>query len=95
MKLISNWKEAPKFISMQCMAVAVALQGSWEVMPIPLKDQLPDGVVTGLSITLLVLGMIGRLVKQGDGDADQDKEVAGSAGRRGEPDSGDLAKGKK
>lgn len=49
---------------MQAMAAAVALQGAWEILPPPLKDRLPDGLVTGISMALLLLGMIGRLVKQ-------------------------------
>ena len=64
MKLISNWKKAYKMISMQAMALAIALQSSWEYISSNLKEKIPDQLVTGMTISLLILGIIGRLVKQ-------------------------------
>lgn len=93
MKLIDDWRQAYRFVSMQCMALAVALQGAWEVMPPPLKDRLPDGWVTGISIALLVLGMVGRLVKQGGSDADENQDVAGGPRGPAGGGSGDLGQG--
>lgn len=51
---------------MQCMGAALALQGAWEMLPDDLKAGIPPKLVTYAALGLLVLGMAGRLVKQGD-----------------------------
>jgi hypothetical protein len=49
---------------MQCMGLALALQGAWEVMPDDMKAGIPPKLVTYIALGLLVIGMAGRLVKQ-------------------------------
>ena len=46
------------------MAIAAALQGAWIYIPSDLRDDMPHFLVKGLTIGLLVLGVIGRLIKQ-------------------------------
>lgn len=41
-----------------------SILGSWSLVPEDLKQNLPQNVVIGVAITLLVLGVIGRLIKQ-------------------------------
>jgi hypothetical protein len=67
MKLVPNARKAWRWISMQAMGVAVALQGAWVFIPDDLKARAGDDLANWVTGALLVLGMIGRLVKQGDG----------------------------
>jgi hypothetical protein len=64
MKLVDDAKQAWRWISMQCMGLALALQGAWEVMPDDMKAGIPPKLVTYIALGLLVIGMAGRLVKQ-------------------------------
>ena len=69
MRLVKDARKAWRWWSVQAMALAVAIQAGWQAMPEDLAARLPDGWVTGLSIAVLVLGIIGRLVDQGGEDA--------------------------
>ena len=66
MKLVPNARKAWRWISMQAMGAAVALQGAWVFIPDDLKARAGDDLANWVTGALLVLGMIGRLVKQGD-----------------------------
>lgn len=64
MTLVEDAKHAWRWLSMRCMGAAVALLGTWEVMPDDLKAGIPPKLVSYFAVGLLVLGMAGRLVKQ-------------------------------
>lgn len=64
MKLVANWRRAWRWISVQAMVLAGALQGAWMFVPDDLRASIPPGVVQGFTIVLLTLGVIGRLVDQ-------------------------------
>lgn len=64
MKLVDDFRSAWRWFSMQCMAWALALQGAWEFCPPELKAGVPPRAVTVITLALLVMGLIGRLVKQ-------------------------------
>ena len=66
MRLVPNARKAWRWISMQAMGVAVALQGAWVFIPDDLKARAGDDLANWVTGALLVLGMIGRMVKQGD-----------------------------
>lgn len=66
MKLVDDARKAWGWLSMQCMGLALALQGAWEIVPDDLKAGIPPKAVTGITVGLLVLGMVGRLVKQSE-----------------------------
>ena len=66
MKLVDEVKQAWRWISVQCMAWAIAIQGAWEAAPDDLKAGIPPKLVTYVTLALLGLGIVGRLVKQGD-----------------------------
>ena len=66
MKLVEDARKAWRWFSMQCMAGAVAVQGAWEMVPAEMKAGLSDKHVRYVTVTLLVLGIIGRLLKQGE-----------------------------
>jgi hypothetical protein len=64
MRLVDDARRAWRWLSVQCMALALALQGAWEILPEELKSGVPPRAVTFITLSLLVLGILGRLVKQ-------------------------------
>lgn len=64
--LVDDWRNAWKWISVRSMVVAAAIQGTWIFIPEDMRDAIPHGIVSGLTIGLLALGIAGRLIKQGD-----------------------------
>lgn len=62
--LVDDWKNAWKWISMNCMVIAAALQGAWIYIPEDLRDNVPPDVINLLTVSLLAMGVLGRLVKQ-------------------------------
>jgi hypothetical protein len=70
MKLVDDARECWKWISMWCMTLAGAIQGSWMFIPDDMKASIPAGVVQAGTVALLALGMAGRLLKQTGKDSD-------------------------
>lgn len=66
MKLVDDARRAYRWFSIQAMALALAIQGAWEVIPADMKAGIPQQYVTWLTLGLLALGIAGRLVKQGE-----------------------------
>lgn len=64
-KLVDDWRTCHRWISMNCMVVSAAIQGCWIAMPEDLRSRSPDGLVNGITIGLMILGVCGRLLKQG------------------------------
>ena len=64
MQLIENWKSAWKMFSVQAQVAAGSLLGTWSVVPEDLKTHIPQQVVLGIAMGLLVLGTLGRIIKQ-------------------------------
>lgn len=63
-ELVENWRQAWRWISMNCMVVAIAVQGTWASLEADQRASIPGWAVTALTISLLGLGVVGRLVKQ-------------------------------
>lgn len=64
MKFVENVKQAWKWFSVQAMFFAVAIQSAWEAAPMDMKSSFTPTQVYIVTVTLLVLGIWGRLVKQ-------------------------------
>lgn len=64
MKLIDNVNKAWRMVSVQAMVAAGAVQLAWESLPPSLLASVPPDVVKYVTLGLLVLGIVGRLVKQ-------------------------------
>jgi hypothetical protein len=64
MQAVSNWRECWRMLSVQAMTLAGAIQGAWLFIPEDLKASIPDNVVQWVTLSLLSLGVLGRLVKQ-------------------------------
>jgi uncharacterized membrane protein len=63
--LVSDWKKAHTWISMQAMSASLVLIAVWQVVPADLKEIAPSWVSTTMLVGLLVLGILGRLWNQG------------------------------
>ncbi len=68
MKLVDDWKCAWKWLSVNCMALAAAIQGTWMSLSDDLREELPRNIIHVATIAILVAGIGGRLIKQ-DKDA--------------------------
>jgi hypothetical protein len=64
MKLVDNAKDWWKMFSMQAQAFNLALLGSWQILPTKFQEILPVNALLVVAVVLLILGMVGRLVKQ-------------------------------
>lgn len=63
-KLVDNARNAWRWVSMQAMTAAIAVQGAWMFIPADMKSSIPPNVVQYATLALLALGVVGRLVKQ-------------------------------
>jgi hypothetical protein len=64
--LIEDAKQAWRWLSMQIPAFNATFLLVWASLPQKFQDALPLPWVIGIAVVLLVAGMVGRLVKQGD-----------------------------
>jgi len=64
MQLIPNIKQAWKMFSIQAQALNAALLVSWQTLPLSFQTILPVQYLIGIAITLLVLGIVGRVIQQ-------------------------------
>lgn len=62
--LVDNAGNAWRWLSVQAMALAGAVQATWLALPDDLKALMPASYVQYLTLALVVLGIAGRLVKQ-------------------------------
>lgn len=68
MKVVRDWRHIWSYFSTQAMALAVAGQVAWANIPPDLRESIPrDWMAYGTAV-LLVLGILGRFVKQKDMD---------------------------
>ena len=75
MKLVPDWKEAPKWISVQVFAVLAALPLVWMTLPPDIKAMLPTSWQPWVLTLVALGGLLGRLKDQsskGDKEDAQD-----------------------
>ena len=60
-KMVENWDCAWRWASIRCMTVAAAIQGAWTFIPDDMRSSIPHGVVEVITISLLVVGVAGRV----------------------------------
>lgn len=70
MTLIPDIGRAWRFFSVQAMAWATAIQVTWMSIPEGMRDKIPEPLVHWATVALLVLGILGRVVKQEPKEAD-------------------------
>lgn len=64
MRFIPDWKQALKMFSVQAILLSGAVLWAWEAVPPDLKQLLPARLGTCLVSSVLLLGILGRLVDQ-------------------------------
>jgi hypothetical protein len=64
LELVDDAKQAWRWLSMQAMTAALAVQGAWAMLPDDMRATVPAQYVQWLTFGLLGLGIVGRLVKQ-------------------------------
>lgn len=64
MRLVDDWKQAYRFASVNCMALATAIQGAWMSLDDDMRSQLPKDAIHIATIAILIAGITGRMVKQ-------------------------------
>jgi len=67
-QLVDGWRNAWRWISVNCMAGAVAVQVTWASLDAEQRAALPSYSATVVTVVLLVLGIIGRMTKQKETD---------------------------
>lgn len=63
-QLVDEWRNAWRWFSMNCMAGAIAVQVTWASLDAEQRASLPPYSATAVTVALLVMGVIGRMVKQ-------------------------------
>lgn len=63
-KLVPNWRDSYKWVSIHCMAWTFVLLEAWSALPPELQSQLPPELQVIVAKTGLALGILGRLWKQ-------------------------------
>lgn len=64
MKLVDDANKAWRWFSVQAMALAASIQGTWLLIPDDMKASIPHGIVQWVTLALMAFGVIGRVVKQ-------------------------------
>lgn len=68
MKVVKNWKKALRSYSAMALAFAVAAPMVWAELPPEVVAMIPEEWQTYIYRAVLVLGLIGRFIKQGKED---------------------------
>lgn len=63
MKLIPNWRQALKMLSVQANVINGAGLSAWSSLG-DLRERVPVEAVIAFAVVMLVLGVVGRLVRQ-------------------------------
>ena len=63
-KPVKNWRKCWRMFSVQAMVLAGAIQGAWAALPAEMQSTVSDEWLRYITITLMVAGVVGRLVVQ-------------------------------
>lgn len=63
-ELVHDWRSCRKWVSLHCMTLAASIQGTWLYIPEDLRQSIPSKLVTGVTILLMIVGVIGRFINQ-------------------------------
>lgn len=74
MKLVDDWKQAHRWLSIQIAAVGATLEASWLMVPDAIKENLPAWIGTAVAITAFAGIVAGRLIDQAPKVCDPKKD---------------------
>lgn len=61
MRLIKDWKDAWRWMSVRCMVLSSTVVVAWEGMPADLKASLPQNLMSVICVVLMIFGIVGRI----------------------------------
>lgn len=64
LEFVPNARRCLRWFSVQIPAANLAFLGIWSALPERFQDALPSSWVMGIAATLIILGVIGRLIAQ-------------------------------
>lgn len=67
LKLVPDWREAYRWLSVQGAALGLMLIGAWNTVPEELRAALPTWLVATIAVIVLLGVILGRLVDQKQG----------------------------
>ena len=63
-ELVEDWHKAWKWASVQAMVAAGSLQPTWAMIPPYWQQRFPQALITGVTVGLLILGVVGRVIQK-------------------------------
>lgn len=63
-RMVSNWQRAWRWYSVNMPMLAAALLATWATLPEKLQDSFTPTELKLIALTLVVLGVAGRLIDQ-------------------------------
>ena len=69
MRLVRDWRQAWRWLSVQALAISAAVPGAWLAIPEEWRAAMPAEWLAGAAVVIGLMGIIGRLVDQGGDDA--------------------------
>jgi hypothetical protein len=63
-KLIPDWRDAWKWLSVHALTVAGLLPGVWVTLPADWRAAVPAGWMAGAALVVAAFGVYGRLIDQ-------------------------------
>lgn len=63
-RIVHNWRNCYKWVSLHCMTFAGSISGTWLLIPDDLRQSIPQKWLAGITIALMILGVVGRFVNQ-------------------------------
>jgi hypothetical protein len=64
-RIVDDWRQAWRWLSVQAMAAAVLFPTVLGTLPERYQNSIPDRWVLRITIALIIIGIAGRLFKQG------------------------------
>ena len=64
MRIVTDWRTAWRWFSVQLLVVSAAVQGTMVAFPDELRDYLPDRLMHAIALALLGAAVLGRLINQ-------------------------------
>jgi len=62
--LLKDWKKFIMWFSVQSMALASAIQITYQALPEAMKQSIHPKTITIITVIVLILGIFGRIIKQ-------------------------------
>lgn len=64
MKLVPNWKNGWRWLSVHLMAAGAAIQGAWVAFPDSMRSFVPDKYAHIAAMSVFVTGIVARFIDQ-------------------------------